>query len=79
MKLAHAIRHLCLILILIAIVLPSDVHAYLDPGTGSMVFQAVVAGLAAAAYAVGAYWGKIRLLFSRRGTASPVERHEEQA
>jgi hypothetical protein len=47
--------------------LPRHVYAYLDPGTGSMIFQAAMAALAATAYAVRVYWGKLRKLFSRRG------------
>jgi hypothetical protein len=47
--------------------LPRHVYAYLDPGTGSMIFQAAMAALAATAYAVRVYWGKLRRLFSRRG------------
>ena len=78
MKMTKPIRHCCLLLLLVTIVFSSDVHAYLDPGTGSMVFQAVVAALAAAAYALRSYWGRVRLLFSRRDAASPVEPHDEQ-
>lgn len=78
MNVTKAIRQSCLLLLLLTVVFPSDAHAYLDPGTGSMVFQAVVAALAAAAYALRSYWGRIRLLFSRRGTASRVEGPEER-
>ena len=55
-----------LVLLLLIVALTRDVHAYLDPGTGSLVFQTVVAALAAAAYALRSYWGRIRTLFSRR-------------
>jgi hypothetical protein len=41
--------------------------AYLDPGTGSLILQAVVAGLAGAAVAITTYWARIRRLF-RRGS-----------
>lgn len=30
---------------------PREAHAYLDPGTGSLIVQAIVAGLAAMGYA----------------------------
>jgi hypothetical protein len=39
--------------------------AYLDPGTGSMILQAVVATLAGTAVAVSAYWKRIKAFFSR--------------
>lgn len=37
-----------------------DAHAYLDPSTGSFVFQSVVAGLLGAAYVVKSYWKNVR-------------------
>lgn len=40
-------------------------HAYVDPGTGSYVIQILIAALAASAFAVRIYWGKIKGLFSR--------------
>ena len=44
--------------------------AYLDPGTGSMILQAIVATLAGAAVAITAYWQKIRTFFRRRSRGS---------
>ena len=45
------------------VVFPRDVFAYLDPGTGSLFFQTVIAALAGVAYGVRMYWSKIRTLF----------------
>ena len=59
-----------LLAIVLGVLFPRDAFAYLDPGTGSMVFQTVVAGLAAVAYGVRMYWGKIRSVFSRRPPVS---------
>jgi hypothetical protein len=53
------------VLLLLVVVLTCDVHAYLDPGTGSLVFQTIVAALAALGYAFRSYWGRIRTWFSR--------------
>ena len=39
--------------------------AYLDPGTGSLILQALVASLAGAVVAITAYWQKIRTFFRR--------------
>jgi hypothetical protein len=39
--------------------------AYLDPGTGSLILQAVVAALAGAVVVITSYWQKIRALFRR--------------
>lgn len=35
-------------------------HAYLDPGTGSMVAQAIIAALAGAAFVLRASWARVR-------------------
>ncbi len=49
----------------IALLFPADAFAYLDPGSGSLIFQTVVATLAGVAYGVRVYWGQIRGWFSR--------------
>jgi hypothetical protein len=45
--------------------------AYVDPGTGSMVIQAVIAAVVGGAAIIGAFWRKL----FRRGR----DQHEEQA
>jgi hypothetical protein len=48
------------------------VFAYLDPGTGSMLVQLLVGGVAAAAVAAKLYWYRIlRLLRIRRDEPEP--------
>jgi hypothetical protein len=44
--------------------------AYLDPGTGSMILQAIVATVAGAAVVITTYWQKIRTFFRRRSRNS---------
>ena len=44
--------------------------AYLDPGTGSLILQAIVASIAGAVVAITAYWQKIRSFFRRRSRNS---------
>ena len=41
-------------------IFPSDAHAYLDPGTGSIILQAIAAGLIAVGGAWYAFKEKIR-------------------
>ena len=43
--------------------LPPDAAAYIDPGTGSLVLQGVIAGLAAGAVAIRSYWYRIKAFF----------------
>jgi hypothetical protein len=42
---------------------PFDAHAYLDPGTGSFVLQAVVASVMGAVFLTKTYWAKIKARF----------------
>jgi hypothetical protein len=46
--------------------------AYLDPGTGSFMFQALVGAILAASLAVKVFWRRILSLVSRR--EDPVEK-----
>ncbi len=43
----------------------SQAYAYLDPGTGTMIVQAIVGGIAAASAAAGLYWSKIKSFFDK--------------
>ena len=47
-------------------ILPFPAHAYLDPGTGSMIIQMVVGAVAVAGVTLKVYWQKILDLFSHR-------------
>ena len=40
-------------------------HAYLDPGTGSYVFQILVAGLLGFAFSIKLFWKRIVAFFSK--------------
>ena len=57
--------------------------AYIDPGAGSFVFQALVASVAGAAVLLKTYWKRLRVLFgaSRRddgdSTAGPPPNADE--
>ncbi len=41
----------------------ASAHAYVDPGTGSMIIQVVIAALVGGAAVIGAFW---RRIFRRR-------------
>lgn len=52
-------------------------HAYIDPGTGSYIFQVLIAGFVGAAFAVRVFWRRIRAFFGRlRGRAGSLEAEE---
>ncbi len=48
-----------ILLIVLAIFWPIDAHAYLDPGTGSMVIQSIIASIAGGLYLGKIYWKRI--------------------
>lgn len=67
-------------LVVAAIVVPGRADAYLDPGSGSIFFQALLATLLASLYAVKVYWRRIReALTRRRSGARPAEKSEPPA
>jgi hypothetical protein len=43
-----------------------DAHAYLDPGSGSMMLQALMAGVVAALAVTRMYWDRLKAFVSRR-------------
>jgi hypothetical protein len=45
--------------------------AYIDPGAGSFVLQAIVATLAGVALALKGYWKKLRGMLRPRGPSDP--------
>jgi len=54
-----------LILSLIVLSVPQTAHAYIDPSTGSMLVQILVAAFAAVGYTVKVYWGKIKTFIGK--------------
>ncbi len=49
-----------LLLAALCLIFPFYSYGYIDPGTGSYVFQIVVAALVAVSFAVKVYWLKIK-------------------
>ena len=43
-------------------------HAYLDPGTGSMLIQGLLAAIAAASVSIGIFWRRLRSFFGRKNS-----------
>ena len=68
---------LVLFVILLGITLPLlEAHAYLDPATGSLLFQSLVAVVAAAGAALSLFWGRLRGLFGKGRKAEAIEGRE---
>jgi hypothetical protein len=73
----------CLLLFLMNILFPLPAHAYLDPGTGSYVFQLLIAALLGLAFLLKVFWGRIRdffaILLSKDGEKRKEDEHGEPA
>ncbi len=54
------------------VVLPSA-QAYIDPASGSMIFQALIAGIAAAGTGLALFWSRITSFFRGRGADASTE------
>ena len=57
-----------LIYLLITLLFSTEsAYAYLDPGTGSMLLQGLIAAIAAGLVVIKLYWYKVKAFLFRRG------------
>tara|TARA_B100001939_G_scaffold321412_1_gene311004 strand:- start:833 stop:1048 length:216 start_codon:yes stop_codon:yes gene_type:complete len=56
---------LSLLYILTLIIFPTKAFAYLDPGTGSIILQAILGFIAATVASISIYWEKFKSLISK--------------
>tara|TARA_A100001234_G_C12575600_1_gene363760 strand:- start:501 stop:716 length:216 start_codon:yes stop_codon:yes gene_type:complete len=54
-----------LLYILTLIIFPTKAFAYLDPGTGSIILQAILGFIAATIASISIYWEKFKSLISK--------------
>ena len=50
-------------LILVLLVLSRPAMAYIDPGSGSMILQVILAGILGSLFAIKVFWQKITAFF----------------
>jgi membrane associated rhomboid family serine protease len=55
------------------------VPPYIDPGTGSIVIQAVIGGLVAGLVAIGLFWKRVKAFFSRLFSMGRKEEKDEES
>lgn len=60
----------------LVVLIPKPAHAYIDPGTGSIVTTAILGFLAAIAYTFRKYMYRIKDFFSRKKGNDEVARRE---
>lgn len=76
----HADKWLVIIgVVALTLTLPSNIYAYLDPGTGSYVLQMLLAVLFGALFAVKLWWEKIKLFLKYRFSKTHKNQKEEDA
>ncbi len=73
MRMGSRIYVLCLLCLAFSFLTIPVANAYVDPGTGSFVFQAIVGGILAVGLAVKMFWRRILTFVTRRGP-TPDER-----
>ena len=54
-----------------------DAYAYLDPGTGSMLFQSLIAAIAGGLFLIKTYWTKLKNFFVKNET-QPQQSGEQE-
>ena len=57
---------LLLSIFLISLIFTFKAHAYIDPGSGSIILQALLGAIAAIGASISIYWNKFKNLFKRK-------------
>ena len=65
------LKFLCLIVGLISYTSPA--YAYLDPGTGSMLVQGLIGGVAVVMSFLSIYWQKVKAFFAKQEPDTDIE------
>ncbi len=55
----------CFVFAGVAFVFVNHAHAYIDPGTGSMLIQAFLAAIAVCAVSIGIFWRRLKDFWGR--------------
>jgi hypothetical protein len=63
----------------LALTFSTSALAYLDPGTGSMILQGLIAGIAISWFAIKTYWYKLGSIFGKNKPSSLGEEEEEDS
>ena len=62
---------LALMIVLLTFLFPQRAEAYLDPGTGSIILQALIGGILGGLIALKASWQKVAGFFNKNKRALP--------
>lgn len=61
----------------IGLSMSTNAFAYLDPGTGSMILQGIIAGVAIGWFTIKTYWYKLAALFGKKPPSNLLEDETE--
>ena len=65
------------LLVTFGVGLASPAYAYLDPGTGSMMLQLLLGGIAGALVVIKLYWQRLKGMFGAKTEPSPRDIQDE--
>ena len=68
----------CVFAALLLTIFAPPAHAYLDPGTGSYIFQLLLAGIVGLAFVVKLFWGRIKGFFAKLFSKNQAQAEEAQ-
>lgn len=54
------------IYLFLLLLFPSFAYAYIDPGSGSLIIQVVIAGIVSSIFALKIFWQKIKNFFTEK-------------
>ena len=74
----YTIRFVLFLTILLTLVFPKRVDAYLDPGTGSYLLQILVAALFGGLFAIKTWWRQIKNIFTGRKDKKTSEKSTDK-
>ena len=60
MKILNQMTKILFVALFFFLFFPQKIYSYLDPGTGSYIFQIIIAAFVAVSFAVKVYWDKIK-------------------
>lgn len=59
--------------VLVGISIPETAYAYIDPGTGSLILQLILAGILGSLFALKTFWRKVIAFFKRLFTSTDAQ------
>lgn len=74
---ANARLSIVLFSLFVYLFLSAKAHAYLDPGSGSYIFQLIVAALFGALFGIKIFWSRIKQFFVNLFSRNKINNNKE--